>query len=143
MTPPRRWKLESEYDDVDREEVRRPGHPGRVERAEYTRWRHETLKRERDDLGLRLQLLREEAEILRARAAGRDSQQLDAMSVEDHMADMARPWDEPRHVDDTSRDEREKAAELEQEADEIDRHLAEVAESDPAQHLERIQGNRR
>lgn len=138
MAEPRRFKLPSELDDIDRAERSRFGATGKVERPEYVKWRRQTLREERDDLTLRGRLLREEAESLETAAAARDMHALEALSPEDHatrfadrdaalMRGEAAP---PQPVPERSQRQREEAKRLKDEAGEIEQHLAEQSTPD-------------
>ncbi len=132
---PRRYKLPSEYSDAERELKGRLGRgEDRLERNEYVRWRERMLRDERDDLGLRQRLLREQAAVLRLRAGDVVRDAREAMTPEDHADHLAairaareEGFDPPDLVDgDGSKLDRQ-ADELEGEADEIQMHLAEEA----------------
>ena len=148
-TVPRRYAMASEMTDDEREAASVPGASGKVERAEYVRWRREQIKTEREDLALRARLLGEESETLRTRAGGRKMRALESLTVPQHMERQAleraaKYGDGPAlPVDEKVASWEAQAAELDAEADEIAQHLAEHAPvATPEEHLERIRGNR-
>ena len=80
VTEPRRYKLPSELNADDREAASRFGAEGRVERDEYRKWRRNVLREERNDLPLRVRLLEEQAEAIRARAADQETAALEELN---------------------------------------------------------------
>jgi hypothetical protein len=129
---PRRYKLPSEYTDDDRAAKRRFGASGRrPERGEYVRWRERTLRDEHDDLELRLRLLGEQAEVLRAQAGDQQRDALEQLTADDHHNHLAatqtareKGVDAPQLDDGGASKLEQQAEQLEDEAQEISDHLA-------------------
>jgi hypothetical protein len=129
---PRRFKLPSEFTDDDRAATSRFGASGRrPERDDYVKWRERTLRDEHDDLALRLRLLSEQAEVLRAQAGDQQRDALEQLTVDDHHAHLAatseakeKGVDPPRLGDGGASKLEQQADQLEAEAQEISDHLA-------------------
>ena len=124
--PKRRFKLDSELDELERRRKRRLGSSGQVERPEYVKARRAIIRAGEEDPDVLVTLMREEAEALAEEAAYAETEALNALTPADHAARLAvkRPPGEKEPPASAEASKlRDRAAAIEAQAAELAAHM--------------------